>query len=62
MHQRTIMDSFSCILFLQQLHLDLKMCCFINFTLKKTTFFDQEKFGIAPLLYVDVEVETFGGN
>ena len=34
LHRRTIMDSFSCILFLQQLHSDLNMCCFINFTLK----------------------------
>ena len=34
LHRRTIMDSFSCLLFLRQLHLDLKMCCFINFTLK----------------------------
>ena len=34
LHRRTIMDSFSCILFLRQLHLDLNMCCFINFTLK----------------------------
>ena len=25
-----------------------------------TSFFDQEKFSMAPLLYVDVE--TFGGN
>ena len=34
MHRRTIMDSFSCILSLRQLHLDLNRCCFINFTLK----------------------------
>ena len=34
LHQRTIMDSFSCIAFLRQLHLDLNTCCFINFTLK----------------------------
>ena len=37
-HRRTIMDSFSCILFLRQLHLDLNMCCFINFTLKQLHF------------------------
>ena len=60
LHRRTSMDSFSCILFLRQLHLDLNMCCFINFTLKQTTFFDQEKFDTAPLLYV--VVETFGRN
>ena len=54
LHRRTIMDSCSCILFLRQLHLDLSMCCFM------TTFFDQEKFDTAPLLYV--EVEMFGGN
>ena len=34
LYRRTIMDPFSCILFLRQLHLDLNMCCFINFTLK----------------------------
>ena len=34
LHPRTIMDSFSCILSLRQLHLHLNMCCFINFTLK----------------------------
>ena len=34
LHRRTIMDSFSCILFLRQLHLDSNMCCFIYFTLK----------------------------
>ena len=55
--QTTIMDSFSCILFLQQLHLDLNMCCFINFMLKQLHF---SKFNTAPLLYVDFE--TFGGN
>ena len=27
---------------------------------KVTTFFDQEKFGTAPLLYTDIE--TFGGR
>ena len=31
-----------------------------QFYAKMTTFFDQEKCGTAPLLYVDVE--TFGGN
>ena len=60
LHQRIIMDSFSCILFLRQLHLDLNMCCFINFYAKITTYFDQEKFGTVPLLYVDIE--RFGGN
>ena len=34
LHRRTIMDSFSSILSLRQLHLDLNMYCFINFTLK----------------------------
>ena len=53
LHRRTIMDSFSCILFHRQLHLDLNMC--YPFYAKITTFFDQEKFGTAPLLYVDVE-------
>ena len=30
LHQTTIMGSFSCILFLRQLHLDLNMYSFIN--------------------------------
>ena len=30
LHRITIMDSFSCILFLRQLHLDLNTCCFVN--------------------------------
>ena len=38
LHLTIIMDSFSCILFLRQLHLDLNMCCFINFTLKYLHF------------------------
>ena len=33
---------------------------FYQFYAKITTFFDQENFGTAPLLYVDVE--AFGGN
>ena len=33
---------------------------FYQFYAKMTTFFDQEKFGTAPLLYVDIK--TFGGN
>ena len=37
-HRRTIMDSFSCMLFLRQSHLDLNMCCFINLTLKYLHF------------------------
>ena len=45
------MDSFSCI---------LRYVLFYQFYTKITTFFDQENFGTAPLLYVDVE--TFGGN
>ena len=60
LHRRTIMDSFFCILLLRQLHLDLNMCCFYQFYAKITTFFDQEKFCTAPLLYVDVEM--FGRN
>ena len=59
-HLRTIMDSFSCILFLRQLHLDLNYVLFYQFYARITTFFDQEKLGTAPLLYDDVE--TFGGN
>ena len=59
LHRRTIMDSFSCILFRRQLHLDFNKCCFYQFYATISTFFDQEKFGTAPLLYVDVE--PFGG-
>ena len=42
LHRRTIMDSFSCVFFLWQLHLDLNMCYFIYYA-NITTFFDQEK-------------------
>ena len=55
LHRRTIMGSFSCILFLRQLHLDLNLCFFFSIYAKIATFFDQEKFGTARLLYVDVE-------
>ena len=30
LHRITIMDSFYCIIFLRQLHLDFNICCFIN--------------------------------
>ena len=35
-HPATIMDSFSCVLFLWQSYLSLNMCSFINFILKTT--------------------------
>ena len=56
------MDSFSCILFLRQLHLEFRLehVLFYQFYTEITTFFDKEKFGTAPLLYLDVEM--FGGN
>ena len=38
----------------------LEYVLFYQFYAKITTIFDQEKFGMAPLLYVDVEM--FGGN
>ena len=38
----------------------LECVLFYQFYAKITTFFDQEKFGTAHLLYVDIE--TFGGN
>ena len=38
LHPITIMDSYSCIVFLRHLHIDLNICYFINFTLKITTF------------------------
>ena len=59
LHRRTIKDSFSCIIFLQQLYL-LENVLFYQFYAKITTFFDQENFCTGPLLYTDVE--TFGGN
>ena len=61
-NRTTITDSFSfCILFSRQVHLGLCMCCFLfPFYAIITTFFDQEVFGLAPLLYVDAE--RFGGN
>ena len=58
LYGRTIMDYFSCILYLWQLHLNLNMC--YQFYAKINAFFNQEKYGTAPLLYVDVEM--FGGN
>ena len=40
LHQTTIMGSFSCILFLRQLHLGLNRYSFINFMQRRnTTFF-----------------------
>ena len=63
LHRRINMASFSGILFLRQMHLDLNMCYrffFYQFYAKIPTCLDQEKFGMAPLLYVDVE--TFGEN
>ena len=54
LHRSFIMDSFlayssddNCI--------GLEYVLFYQFYAKITTFFDQEKFGTAPLLYVDVE-------
>ena len=38
----------------------LEYVLYYQFYAKITTFFDQEKFGMAPLLYVDVEI--FGGK
>ena len=58
--RRTIMDSFSCIPFPSTIALRLEYVLFYQFYAKITTFFDEEKFGTAPLLYVDVE--TFGEN
>ena len=63
LHRRNIMDSFF-FFFLHTLPLTiafkLEYVLFYQFYAKITTFFDQEKFGMAPLLYTDVE--TFGGN
>ena len=48
------MDSFSCILH-STIAFRLGYVLFYQFYAKITTFFDQKKFGTAPLLYVDVE-------
>ena len=60
LHRRTSMDSF----ILHTLHstvaFRLEYVLFYQFYGKITTFFDQKKFGTAPLLYVDVE--RFGVN
>ena len=53
LHLTTITDSFSCILFFR-----LEYVLFYQFNTKIIIFFDQEKFGTAPLIHVDVE--TFG--
>ena len=58
LHRRTIMDPFSCILFLRQLHVDLNML-FYQFYAKITAYFDQEKFGMAPPICWR---RTFGGK
>ena len=54
------MNSFSCILFLRQTAFRAEYVLFYNLYAKITTFFDQENFGSAPLLYF--AVETFGEN
>ena len=60
LHQRTIMDFFFFHTVSSTIAFRLEYVLFYQFNAKITTFFDQEKFGTAPLLYVDVE--TFGGN
>ena len=59
LHRRSIMDFF-----LAYSSFDyafrLEYVLFYQVFAKINTFFDQETFGTAPLLYVDVE--TFGGN
>ena len=55
------MESFSCIHTLPStVAFRFEYVLFCQVYAKIATFFDQEKFGTAPLLYVDVE--TFGGN
>ena len=41
LHQTTVMDSFSCILFLRQLHLGLNMYSFINFVQSRNNYIFQ---------------------
>ena len=48
------------ILFLAYFSFRLEYVLFYQFYSKMTSFFDPEKFGTAPHLYVGVE--TFGGN
>ena len=56
-HRTTIMDSFSRILFLPQLNLNMNMRYFINFTLN-ISICSQELIGSVPVC--DVDVETYG--
>ena len=60
LHRRTIMDYFFVHTLLSTIAFRLEYVLFYQFYTNITTFFDQEKFGTAPLLYVDIE--TFGGN
>ena len=60
LHRRSIMDTFFLHTLPSTIALRLECALFYQFYAKITTFFDQEKFGTAPLLYVDVE--TFGGK
>ena len=60
LHRRTIMDSFFLHTLPSTVALRLEYVLFYQFYAIITTYFDQEKFGTAPLFYADVE--TFGGN
>ena len=46
------MDSFSYILFLRQLHLDMNMCCFMNSTLNLKLHFSIKKSSVRLLSYM----------
>ena len=60
LHRRTIMNFFFLHTFPSTITYRLEYVLFYQFYAKITTFFDQEKFSTAPLLYDDIE--TFGGN
>ena len=59
-HFTTIIDYFSLHTLPSTVAFRLEYVLFYQFYDKITTFFHQEKFGMAPFLYVDVK--AFGGN
>ena len=60
LHWTTIMDSFSCMFFLELLHLNFNMHYFINNTLKYLHFRSRNVRLGSPIY--DNDVETFGGK
>ena len=56
----TIMESFSCILILQQLHLKTSICIILLLLHWNIYIFGQEMFGLAPTY--DIKTEMSGGK